>query len=318
MSEFSNPEDLPPSLMPILSDIQRICDDLMYHTPRNFQENSTLLAYLRIRCPSLIKAAERNYVLFDIITAVKKAVADFKLFDPQNPEIILCDPFMDEVFGCEAFHVDDLRVHVLRHLEPIPVPRSPRRDSAVRHTSEYPKPTFPSWGSPEATAVKAKVLSNNTYFHKQCHYKPSPALKAVLQTVDTSSYRGDLYMYHEVLNLVSKYISSKKDLFVDPRNSKIVIIEGDLLEDALCVKAFAKTQQVSLVQLQLKPAQPPLPRPVDTAYMPEIYPPFIIILRDPTTPPPYDSLSSDSDNYETDRETDRETDDDEESLDVVS
>ena len=314
MSELSNPEDLPPSLMPVLNDIQRICDDLMYHSPRNFQEDSTLLAYLLLRCPSLIKITDRNLVLFDIMTAVKKVIAEFKLFDPQNPEIIFCDPFMDEVFGCEAFHIDDLRVHVLRHLEPIPVPRSPRRDQAVRHTYEYSKPTFPSWGSPKATAVQAKVLSDNTYFHKQGYYKPSPQLRVVLQTVDTVAHRGELFTYQETLNLVTKYISRKKDLFVDTRNSKIIIVEGDILEDALCVKAFTKTQQISLVQLQLKPAHTTLPRPVTPPVVPEIYPPFIITLRDPTTPPLYDSFSSDSDCYDTDRETDG----DEEGLDVIS
>ena len=93
MSELSDSEDLPPSLMPVLNDIQRICDDLMYHSPRNFQEDSTLLAYLLLRCPSLIKITDRNLVLFDIMTAVKKVIAEFKLFDPQNPEIIFCDPF---------------------------------------------------------------------------------------------------------------------------------------------------------------------------------------------------------------------------------
>ena len=51
-----------------------------------------------------------------------------------------------------------------------------------------------------------------------------------------------LKMSFQLANLLAEYITANKQRLIDTRNSKIVLCQGDLLGNALNVKAFHRTQ----------------------------------------------------------------------------
>ena len=323
------PRGLNPALMPMLDDMYRVCDDLMFHTVRNFLPDSSLQFYLALHYPHTVRYSEKNYILFDIVTAVKTAITDYKLFDPQNPEIIICDSLLEAVFECEAFHISELKVRIIRHFVPIPIPREPWLDPVGEHVHEYPKTSLPPWGSPDAIAIRAQALHDCTYFPPNGLYRPEPALRIVLREVDTVRQRGDVFTFQDILNLVTKYVNIKKESLIDSRSTRIVHVANDALGHALGVSVYARSQQRNLVQMQIRavapfpdrirPSRPVLEpliraeapvwdeiRPSRPDPGPVIYPPFIITLRDPNAAPELESVSSGSEEGEDDSDDDRD------------
>ena len=53
---------------------------------------------------------------FQILTALKRIIAKDKLFDPNNPTVILCDDALDDALDVKALHVTEIRYVHFYHM----------------------------------------------------------------------------------------------------------------------------------------------------------------------------------------------------------
>ena len=44
-----------------------------------------------------------------MLTALKRVIANDKLYDPQNPTVVLCDQRLEEALDVKALHVSEIR-----------------------------------------------------------------------------------------------------------------------------------------------------------------------------------------------------------------
>ena len=82
-------------------------------------------------------------------------------------------------------------------------------------------------------------------------YRLRPAFAALLRTVEGGGELGNLATLKSVNILFSRYITSRRDKFFDVRNMKIVMVEGDPLQQVFNLKAFHTSQANALVRNQL-------------------------------------------------------------------
>ena len=69
-----------------------------------------------------------------------------------------------------------------------------------------------------------------------------PEFLNVMQSVDGCDQSKTIFSYKEILQMLSKYICSKRTTIVDPRNLKLALLENDPLGKAFRVKAFHRCQ----------------------------------------------------------------------------
>ena len=69
-----------------------------------------------------------------------------------------------------------------------------------------------------------------------------PEFLNVMQSVDGCDKTKTIFSYKEILQMLSKYICSKRTTIVDPRNLKLALLENDPLGKAFRVKAFHRCQ----------------------------------------------------------------------------
>ena len=63
----------------------------------------------------LLKISPLNYGpltclnFLQVLTALKRVIASDKLYDPQNPTVVLCDQRLEEALDVKALHVSEIR-----------------------------------------------------------------------------------------------------------------------------------------------------------------------------------------------------------------
>ena len=217
----------------------------MYYMPRRFEAHSKLQRYLAYNCPEFVTIKKRDYNLYEILLALKKMIASKKMYDPQNPTVILCDEHLEDALNVKALHVSDVRDYIIRQLPLIEEEEKTENCNCQYHgvPGSY---RLPSWGSAAATAVIARE-SITPNFDLEASYLVKPGLLKVLHAVQGVNPEQRVFRYRELSALLSAYILSKKDVLFDARNIKIAMVENDDLGKAFGVKAFARCQVTSLL-----------------------------------------------------------------------
>ena len=165
--------------------------------------------------------------------------------------MILCDVFLEDALEVKAVHVSEVRDFIMKQL---PLIEEEEKTGECNCPSHGVTETFhlPSWGSPSANAVIARV-SMNQDFDVEGKYLVKPEFLKVLHSIKGVNPEQRVFQYTELTELLSKYILSKKDLLFDGRNIRVAVVENDDLGKAFGVKAFARCQVPSLLRAQLTP-----------------------------------------------------------------
>lgn len=238
-----------------------------YDILRRFGQNSRLHRYLAYKCPGYITIKKTDYTLVQVLLALKKVISSDKLYDPQNPNLIICDEYMEDALDVKAVHCSNIVDYVTKQMfilddAPLPTITSifPSGIPVPETTQTQPFP-LPSWGSYLANAVVARMKAAEP-FDIEGYYTMTPALFNVFKTLDGFNAEQTVFQYRELTKLLSAYLMANKATLFDYRNIKVCNVANDLLGIAFGVKAFDRCQVTSLLRAQLEPVVAPLPAEV--------------------------------------------------------
>ena len=223
-----------------------------YHLPRRFKVNSKVHRYLAYHSPGFVTLRKRDYNLYEVILALKKLIVSEKLYDPQNPTVILCNEFLEDALEVKALHVTEVKDFVIKQMPLIDQEEKIGGCQCQYHGGVTNPYEVPSWASNSANAVVARAnVSPN--FDLEAKYYVKPGLLKVLHSIEGVNPLLRVFQYRKIADLLSGYILSKRDVLFDERNIKIAMVENDPLGEAFGVKAFARCQVTSLLRAQLLP-----------------------------------------------------------------
>lgn len=202
----------------------------------NFVQNSLLKDYL----------IEEGFLFFNgvgevtaplIVSSVTKIITRRKLYDPQNPFIIVANHRFEKVFNRKAFHCRDLYSLIRKHLL-----FSSRRSFCGSVT------IYPHWlrgGSLAEIALSDTGLISN--FDEKKEYFVTNALR-LMQGGSGSKIPFEKKPYWTLLGSIIAFIVENKSLLTDPRDSNIIFVGDGPLSTIVPVKVFDMTQLESFLK----------------------------------------------------------------------
>lgn len=239
-----------------------------------FKPSAPLKLYLKSKLPEL----RERITLTEVLTMLKKIISNEKMFDQQNPAIIICSKQLETALNMRALHVTEIRKLVVDQLLLLPESCQMRLRSSTWDIIRYPcnkspealppltvcEPTTSLIGSGDTATTAANLSTKTTVFEfpvskidpaiyrdKNSLFKLKPDFLAALASLPNFCQNQTIFSYYEVTLLLSKYILSKKDVFFDPRNIRLAMVNNDPLGKAFQVKAFHRCQVTNLLQKQL-------------------------------------------------------------------
>lgn len=235
----------------------------IYYEPRVFVENSTLHLYLAKYQPMLIFRERFDYNLYEVLTALKKIIKTKKLFDENNPIVVMCDQELEYALDVKALHLSEMREYVCKQLhlketndlsvsQPATLPATQIAQNSASlsaQVSDFYNIILPSWSS-SANNVIARNNST-TQFDIEADYVVKYNFLKVLRAVEGVDQNKIIFSYRDVANLLSKYIINNIYKLCDHRNIRVIFVENDLLGAAFGVKVFARCQITLLMRQQL-------------------------------------------------------------------
>jgi hypothetical protein len=97
---------------------ENVANQAFYYATRRFTQNSRLHQYLADKCPNVIFETKKEYNLFEVLTALRRVIANEQLFDPQNPTVVLCDLLLEDALDVKALHVTEIMDQVCKQFHP--------------------------------------------------------------------------------------------------------------------------------------------------------------------------------------------------------
>ena len=144
-------------------------------------------------------------------------------FDAKNPEIILCDQRLENIFGMKALHVSQVQNALAKSLISI------------------------NKIDIETTIQPPKIEKTNNRYRLSDHFRKLFIAAGILNP------NKQFFTYQETANYFSAYIITKKDCILDSRNISVAIIENDPLAKIFKVKAFHRNQTYKFLKPHLFP-----------------------------------------------------------------
>ena len=225
--------------------------DNEYYWPRRFAANSKLHRYLAYKCPGFINICKKDYNLYEVLLAMKKVISSEKLFDVQNPTVIICDPCLEDALEVKALHVSEIKDFVGKQFFLIDPNQQTVDSIGLQNGDSF---QLPSWASSSANAVIARVNACNN-FDIEGKYKVKPEFLKLLHSVKGVNPNQTVFHYREITQLLSDYIMGNKHSFFDLKNIRVAMVGNDQLGKAFGVRAFARSQVTSLLRAQLVPCE---------------------------------------------------------------
>ena len=232
-----------------------------YDEKREFNKHSKLHRYLAYRYPGSITLEEYNYQVCEIVLTVTHIIIEDKLYDPENPTIILCDIILEDAIDIHAFHITSLKRVITRQFTKTPDdPTGPHNVDGGMFDLHITSPAtnnetyaLPSWANPNAKAVRARVDNIKRPFDTRGSYYVSPKLLTVFKTIRDISPNQIIFEYKEITAMLTTYIMENKTRLFNPKNHLIAMVKDDLLGEVFGVLAFHRNQAIGLLRQQLKP-----------------------------------------------------------------
>ncbi len=234
-----------------------------YEVTQKFKENSKLFKYLQHKSPGRFQKHIEHYTLYDIITSIVKIVNREKLYDPENPRIVICDHYMRYTLNIEAFHFIDLIDIILDHMEP-----NQLQDRNYFH-SNYEIPIYvknkekyinslinPSWTKLNAIMVRAEHKSTKIKWYKQ--YKIDTDLFNMLKEKHFLKENEQTAKYSTILFAFIQYIHMNFNIFKRKKTHKNIYNIGNTPLKILGVNKLHKYQLETMLATKLTEYNPPI------------------------------------------------------------
>ena len=210
-----------------------------------FKRYSPLQPYIKRK----INEDNNQACLATILNQLKNIIKREGLFDFRNPSIILCSEELDQAIGMRALHVTEIRELVLSHLQLVKESTIPPPDLPL--SSYTASATIRNSASSIGLPLHRNVLPDDYNLNTQFNLKEK--FRACLETVPTFNKEQTNFTIPQVSDLLSNYITMKKNELFDPRNIKLALVRNDPLGEAFGVSAFHRTQVQALLRTQLIP-----------------------------------------------------------------
>ena len=189
---------------------------------------------------------KETYSLLEIYTTIRKTIMKDGAYDVTNESMILCTEELEDALGVKACHASQLPDIVLPSLKKLKynpfekiISESLEYNTGMINSPEMINRTDPQWSQ----VIIPYQLTG--------YYRITVELLNVFKTLPDRVFPNknqELFSYTEVIALLNSYLLHKRDVFVDPRNKSVAIIEGDLLSWAFKTKAFHSSQTRSLLE----------------------------------------------------------------------
>ena len=221
---------------------------------RKFRAGSPLKPYLHRKYPHENILARTYFYIETVLRWIKAVIATEGLHDENNATMVLCDPDLEEALQARALHLNEIRTKVMDQLvletevnANVPFPTLPPPPL-------YPKllpRQGPPMDRPKGLHERPTSIPPNRPIRLNERFKLKPLFLNVLRTLDTVESNREIFMYEELSKFLSQYIIKHKQKFFDLRNIKAVVCDDDPLGAAFNVRAFHRTQVMTLLRLML-------------------------------------------------------------------
>lgn len=207
-----------------------------------FNYNSYLKPYLMTKFPYV----PTYFPFHELVWAMKSIISNERMYDPQNPAIVLCSLELESVLNKSAFHHASLVQILRRHIVP-------------SHAQIVPKKSVPKffyWQSLQQITVpfrfnKAPIMSITPSPHER--FMISPQFRSVLAQVPTFDQNEKIFSFTYLKEILSHYLALKD--IVDYREKDIFLVYNDPLGYIFKVMAFHSDQINFLLIKQLTPVR---------------------------------------------------------------
>lgn len=207
---------------------------------REFKYGSELEEYF-VRNTSYIKKWYIRHAFIDIMKALRDVVLEKKMFDKDNPFIMVFDRELEDILNLKYCHIMEARDIVGKHLEP-------PGTIEWKSTGEEDYLKVPIW-SDENCKYYQIYKQTLVDFDITASYRMTPELFQVLEN-HLQELKKE-YPYKEITSALSKYIYTNRKTILYPKNTKIAIVKDDPLGKAFGVGIFARCQVTTLLRSQL-------------------------------------------------------------------
>ena len=220
----------------------------------NDQVNPIFNKFFKFKAGSLLKPyiskithkEKLFYTLDEILAIIENVIKEEQMYDYRNPSVILCSTELEQALNQKALHVAEVRNVILDQIEEensLTISDLSNMISESRGNSPLENPRH----------TRTMCVATNIITHEEAKFKLKPLFLAVIQSIDGMDQRKTIFQYKEIVQLLLRYIMSKKDIFFDYRNTKVAMVKGDPLGDALGISAFHQCQFNTLLRSQLIP-----------------------------------------------------------------
>lgn len=223
---------------------------------RVFRPRAPLKGYLHSMFPGERFLDTTYFVIHEVVTKVKEIIIRDRLYDDRNPELVLCNRSLEIALNTKALHLAEIRDRVVIQLVPEfhPTARDPFPGMSYPEDASCFFSPAPREATEEDYILKRpSLVPHNRQVPLDRLFKVEPDLLAIFRTLDEVEQDREIFSYQELSKFLSRYILAKKMVFFDNRNIKVVIVQGDPLGQALNVRAFHRTQVMTLLRTKLIP-----------------------------------------------------------------
>jgi hypothetical protein len=258
---------------------QKIASEIeLYRKKLLKPESQPLVRYLIKNAPNFFGPHTTTVSTYDVLIELAKIIKRQGLYDPSNPNIIVCNDELAQAIGCRTIHASEVRAKINSRLgqETQEIANPSGLVSSIvtiinndqeRQPQEQPAATvqyMPCWADPEARLyeVRKNVECRRVdhQLNKYVYFAASENLLKVIRLVSPSVKEGNrkIFPYGEICATLSKYIIQNKRTLVDPTNIKILCIADSPLRDCFKVDFVHRSQITTFILNELTPVYPSL------------------------------------------------------------
>lgn len=193
------------------------------------KRNSLLLKHFKL---------SRDVSLETVTRLLRHYIISRSLFDELNCRIIVCDNYLEEIFGAKTVYCDQVVNLILQQSTALISAEELKYLESVYSKQFY-------WQHPSNDKFTVNV-ENIWAFNK---VYPSNELLEVLRSLPGSKLKQKAYIYRNLCAKIDAYLEKHADRLMDIRSPDIYNISSDSLSRAFKVNYFHKCQLNRLVTL---------------------------------------------------------------------
>lgn len=196
------------------------------------KQNSLLLKHFKL---------SRDISLETVSRLLRHYIISRNLFDELNCRIIVCDDYLEEIFGAKTVYCDQVVSLILKQSTALI-----SADELHYLESVYSKQFYWQHPSNDKFTVNVETIwaFNKVY--------PSNELLEVLRSLPGAKLKQKSFIFRTLCAKVDVYLEKNADRLMDIRSPDIYNISSDLLKQAFKVNYFHKCQLNRLVTLSCR------------------------------------------------------------------